>query len=101
MEQTRKTKTVKTGLEGPICDYCTEMTTGAAVFGCTMGFFTGQIPAENRTQDLETANQIDDSVQRTGEAATDRRRRKLERQRCSDDSHEIDRPHTTLHQAMI
>jgi hypothetical protein len=66
MEKTKKTKTVKTGLEGPICGYGTEITAVADVFGCTIGTFTGLIHAEKRTQDLETANQIDDGVQHTG-----------------------------------
>ena len=66
MEKTKKTKTAKSGLEGPICGYGTELAMGAAVIGFTIGSFTGLIHAEKFTQDLETANQIDDGVQRTG-----------------------------------
>ena len=63
MEKTKKTKT---GLEGPICSYGTELAAVADVFGCTIGSFTGLIHAEKRTEDLETEMQIDDGVQRTG-----------------------------------
>ena len=59
MEKTTKTKS---GLEGPICSYGTELAMGAAVFACTIGSFTGLIHAEKRTQDLETAIQIDVSL---------------------------------------